>query len=313
MQVLGLKDVIIGVGHLRRQVDFYTTMLGLRIQARGQMPPASCRSLWNIDEPVNMVLLRRNDLPSSLSLRLIPAFDLPARPDFEIRTPGPLGLMFGTEDIVRTYYRLSGSGVEFHHQPVEVGPGGPRRRRYARHLTFGRAYDGEYITLAQPAIGSLKDGTVSPYFGVTEPLELSFVVSDLEPSSRFLKDALGFESLICARRSGESRELAMGLAPGTSFTLETLRDRLSGLRLSLLCFGSHRIQSEIRPPARGINSLRFHCQDLHATLERCVKLGATDAGVPTALEDPVDGKGLGVALMTPLGAQMELWQTLEGA
>lgn len=311
MRDSGLKDVLIGVGHLRRQVDFYTSTLGLRIQARGRLPAATCHALWSIEEEVNMVQLRRNDLPSSLGIRLVPAFDLPARPDFNIDSPGPLGFLFGTEDITRAYYRLSGAGVEFYDSPVAVGPRGPKRRRHSRHLAFGRAYDGEHIALAQPFAGPLKDGTVSPYFGLSEPLEISFVVCDLEPSSRFLQDGLGFESLLCARRSGEARERAMGLLPGTSFTLQTLKDPQTNLRIALLCFGSHRAQTEVRPPSRGISALRFHCEDLPSTLERCLGSGGRDAGTPTLLDDPADGRGLGVSLMSPLGAQIELWQSLQ--
>lgn len=310
MQDSGLKEVVIGVGHLRRQVDFYTQTLGLRIQARGRIAAATSAALWAVDEEIAMVRLRRNDLPSSLALRLVPAFDLPARPDFKIETPGPLGFLFGTEDITRVFYRLSGAGVEFYGSPVEVGPRGPHRRRQTRHLAFGRAYDGEYIALAQPLQGPLLDGSVSPYFGVSEPLEISFVVCDPDAASRFLEEGLGFETVLSARRSGTAREQAMGLAPGTAFTLQTLKDPLSELRVSLLCFGTHGVQTEIRPPARGISALRFHCLDVQQSFERCLRAGGRANGRPLLLDDPADGHGLGVSLMSPLGTQIELWQSL---
>lgn len=313
MQDSGLKEVVIGVGHLRRQVDFYTQSLGLRIQARGRVSAATSAALWSVNEEVSMVRLRRNDLPSSLALRLVPAFDLPARPDFRIDAPGPLGFLFGTDDITRIFYRLSGAGVEFYGSPVAVGPRGPGRRRHTRRLAFGRAYDGEYIGLAQPQHGPLLDGTVSPYFGVSEPLEISFVVCDLESAAHFLHEGLGFENLLRTRRGGRAREQAMGLDPGTAFTLQTLKDPLTDLRVSLLCFGSDGFQADIRPPSRGINALRFHCLDIHRSLERCLKAGGRESGSPTLLDDPADGRGLGVSLMSPLGTQIELWQTLPDA
>jgi len=312
MQISGLKDITIGVGRLRQQVDFYATNLGLRICARGRIPAELCRRLWQVDDDLNMVILGRQDLPDSPQLRLIPAFDLPARPDFDITHTGPLGILYGTVDIRRTYYRLSSAGVEFHAPPVTVQPPGLRGRRHARKLAFGRAFDGEYVVLAQPVHGLLRDGTSSPYFGVTEPLEISIVVPELALSSRFLQQALGFESVLCAQRGGKAREQAMGLAPGSSFNLETLKDGSGRTRLSLLCFGSGHAGVEARPPSRGICALRFECDDLERSSEACVEAGGHLITHPAVIDHPVLGEGRAATLMAPFGVLIELWQQVRG-
>ena len=311
MRISGLQEITIGVGHLRRQVDFYASNLGLRIRNRGMIPAETCRRLWLINEHLNVVVLGRQDLPNSLRLRLIPTFDLPARPDFDITRNGPLGILFGTEDILRAYYRLSGAGVEFHSPPVPVGPKGPRAQRHGRSVAFGRAYDGEYVVLAQPAHGPLKDGTLSPYFGVTEPLEIQLVVSNLDLCSEFLRYGLGFDSLLRAHRDGEARERAMGLATGSAFELETLRDGAGQTRISLLRFRSDPFpQPEARPPTRGICALRFDCLDLEQTTADCQEAGGRIVTQPVTIAHPALGEGRATTLMAPFGVLIELWQSV---
>lgn len=309
MLISGLKDITIGVGHLRQQVDFYSINLGLRILARGQVPADIGRRLWQLDDDVNVVQLGRHDLPNSPRLRLLPTFDLPARPDFDVTRCGPLGILFGTQDILRTYYRLSGAGVEFHSPPTAVGPRGPKGRRHGRSLAFGRAYDGEYIVLAQPTHGPLRDGTCSPYFGVTEPLELMVVVGDIRAGSSFLQEVLGFEPMLRARRAGSAREQAMGLQAGTSFEIETLRDAERGSRISLICFGDGTPTFEARPPQRGICALRFECGDLEACIVACQEQGLGPSS-PIVIDHPVLGEGRATTLMTPFGLWVELWQSV---
>lgn len=292
-------------------MDFYTTHLGMQVSRRGRLDQATCRALWRLDEEVNAVVLARGDQPKSLRVRMIPVFDLPDRPDFDIRQCGPLGLLFGTADIARLHGRLSQAGVEFHNSPVVVGPGGFKGRRFGRSMSFGRAYDGEYLILAQPTQGPLVDGTVSPYFGVTEPLEISFVVPELEPASRFLRRALGFHSMRVTRRAGEARERAMGLPAGTSFNLEILQAQGGSCRVALIHFEPTRPARPLRPPHRGLNSLRFECRHLDAALKACALQGASPLADATEVRD-VDGRAaLAAALaVDSLGILVELWQPL---
>ena len=311
MGISGLKEITIGVGHLRRQVDFYANNLGLRIRTRGMIPAETCQRLWHINEHLNVVVLGRQDLPTSPRLRLIPTFDLPARPDFDVSRNGPLGILFATEDILRAYYRLSGDGVEFHSEPIRVGPRGPRGRRHGRLVAFGRAYDGEYVILAQPTHGPLKDGTVSPYFGVTEPLEAQFVVSDLDTCSQFLQEGLGFSSLLRSKRDGSSREKAMGLPAGSAFELETFRDAAGQSRISLLRFRPEPFQQpEVRPPSRGICALSFDCPDIEQTTADCLAAGGRITTAPAMIAHPALGEGRVATLMAPFGVLVELWQTV---
>jgi len=96
-----LHAVTIGVGHLRRQVAFYGSNLGLRVAAKGRVPAAVSRQAWGLDDDLDVVTLARQDLPQALQVRLMRTSDLAARPDFDLTVPGPVGLAFGARDVRR--------------------------------------------------------------------------------------------------------------------------------------------------------------------------------------------------------------------
>lgn len=299
-----LGAVTLGVGHLRRQVAFYGSNLGLRVVNKGRVPAEVCRQIWEVDEELDVVTVARQDLPDSLQVRLVRTSDLAARPDFDLSVPGPVGLTYATKDIRRLYYRLSGAGVEFHAGPADESDAeeGDRHDRI-----FGRAYDGEYIILESSA-GTTASGTMSPYFGVTEPLEVVLVVSDMEASALFLVEGLGQDPLDQGRIDDESWRRAMGLPPGASFLWRTFGSARGGARLRLLCFADGQNQEPVKPPARGLSSLRFDTEDFDRALGRLRRAGAGVATPRSSVSHAAVGGGWVASLTSPLGICIELWQ-----
>jgi predicted enzyme related to lactoylglutathione lyase len=227
--------------------------------------------------------------------------DLAARPDFDLTVPGPVGLAFGARDVRRIYYRLSGAGVEFHASPGEDDAD-------ADLAVYGRAYDGEYIVLQ-----TQHEGTVSPYFGVTEPLEVVLVVRDMEASANFLVDCLEQELLEQGLVDDEGVRRTMGLSPGTAFHWRTFAAApRSAPRLRLICFGDGQSQQVVNPPSRGLSALRFHVGDLDRSLARAQRAGAQVTVSKTDVAHPAVGTGLMAGLSTPLGVRLELWRPRPG-
>lgn len=301
-----LRAVTIGVGHLRRQVAFYGSNLGLRVVAKGRVPSAVSRQVWGVDDDLDVVTLARQDLPDALQVRLMRTSDLAARPDFDLTVPGPVGLGLGAKDVRRIYYRLSGAGVEFHSAPAEPGDKGPESRSTP---AYGRAYDGEYVILQSFAGDEEAAGTVSPYFGVTEPQEVLVVVRDMEACALFLVDGLGQEPLDQGRVDDEDVRRAMGLPPESAFHWRTFASTAGGLpRLRLVSFGDDQIYESVAPPSRGISSLRFDVDDLDTTLARVERAGGQVAIPKSAVAQAALGAGWTAGLSTPLGVRLELWR-----
>ena len=297
----GIKDIVIGVGHLRQQVAFYSANLGLRVLSKGRLPQQLCRELWGVDETLDTVVMGRTDVPSGVRLRLVRTSDIAARPDFDVTPPGPLGLVFAAEDVTRAYYRLSGDGVEFHSSPVTIEEG-----EVARRAAYGRAYDGEYLVLEQPA----GDGTLSPYFGVTEPRQCQLVVRDLAAASTFFDHVLEQRAIGAEQRKGEAWRQAMGLRTGTRATVEQLASNVDeGAHTTLISYSpSVGPDNEVGPPSRGICALRYDCNALDARLELAQTLGARVISPPRNVESPVLGDGWVATLMPPFGVLIELWE-----
>lgn len=313
-----LRTVTIGVGHLRRQVTFYGSNLGLRVAAKGRVPAAQSRQIWGVDDDLDVVTVARQDLPDALRVRLMRTSDLPARPDFDLTVPGPVGLVLGTKDLRRLYYRLSGAGVEFHLAPGEGSPDhGATEEAEASEPggdaeglpTFGRAYDGEYVVLRERGATTAGDGTVSPYFGVTEPLEVLLVVRDMEAAALFLVDGLAQEPLDQGRVDEDDARRAMGLPPGAAFhwrTFAAAPDRLP--RLRLICFGDGQSQESVAPPSRGLSALAFDVDDLDRVVGRAERSGGRVVVPVCDVSNPALGAGRSVGLSTPLGVRVELWR-----
>lgn len=307
-----LRAVTIGVGHLRRQVAFYGSNLGLRVLAKGRVPSAVSRQVWGVDDDLDVVTVARQDLPDALQVRLMRTSDLAARPDFDLTVPGPVGLALGAKDVRRIYYRLSGAGVEFHSAPGEPDKSAAESRPTP---AFGRAYDGEYVILrsfdgdGDGDRDSPGAGTVSPYFGVTEPLEILLVVRDMEACALFLVDCLEQDPLDQGRVDDEDVRRSMGLPPETAFHWRTFGAASGRLpRLRLVSFGDDQMQETVAPPSRGISSLRFDVDDLDRVLGRAERAGARVVVPKTDVAHPALGAGWAAGLSTPLGVRIELWR-----
>ncbi|MCG8461316.1 MAG: VOC family protein [Holophagales bacterium] len=309
MSVSGIQEIVIGVGHLRQQVGFYGSNFGLRVTSKGRVGAELCRDLWGVDDSLDVVTMGRPDLPEESHLRLIRTSDLPARPDFLSQSAGPLGIVFATGDIRRVYYRLSGTGVEFHSSPLEVNPGADSAPGHPRFTCYGRAYDGEYLILIQGAHERPDRGTLSPFFGVTEPLECLFVVTAMDECCRFMTEVLDHRILLRERRSGATREQAMGLPAGTAFDVVLLGPSWGGGAFTtLLDFGQKAESPGVAPPARGISALRFDVDDCEARCRRARALGAEVVSEPRSVDHPALGRGWVASLFAPFGVLIELWQ-----
>ncbi|MEM1179428.1 MAG: hypothetical protein AAGM22_13845 [Acidobacteriota bacterium] len=310
-----LRDIVIGAGHLRQQVAFYSANLGLRAVAKGRIPPALCSKLWGLDDSLDTVLMGRVDVPDAARLRLLRTSGLAARPDFDVTPPGPLGLVVDAVDPRRTYYRFSGAGVEFHAAPTGTGPDADAADRIGgdaegesteRRVAYGRAYDGEYLVVEGPALR----GTPSPYFGVTEPHGCQIVVRDLAGASTFFDHVLEQRTIGAERRGGHAWETAMGLRPGVTVTAQHLEADGGGFRTTLLAYSpSVGPAMDVQPPARGFCALRFDVNALEARLDLAQSLGARLVSGPTWVEHPALGTGWAASLMPGFGLLIELWQS----
>ncbi|MEM9556225.1 MAG: VOC family protein [Acidobacteriota bacterium] len=306
MSVSAIREITLGVGHLRRQVSFYGSAFGLRVTAKGRVPAAVAEALWRHDDLVDAVVMARLDLPHGTRLRLLRTSGLPARPDFDVSVPGPLGVVWGAGSSRRTYYRLSGAGVEFHAAPATDAEGDDTDT-----TLYGRTVDGEYAVIA-PRSGPDHDprrrGTPSRHFGVTEPIAVSLVTVDPAADASFLERVFGWTRLDAARRDDPAALRAMGLGPELAHEVEWFGvSGDSGALLELVHFGRSGATT-VQPPARGIAALRVDCEALDAVLEAARDAGAQLVGDPFEVDDVALGRGRVATLQPSFGLMIELWE-----
>ena len=119
--------------------------------------------------------------------------------------------------------RVASLGVRFLSPPLRLTPGSVGPTGPVRWETFGQAPDGELVVLIERLNAGQPYGAISDSIGTSAPLHASFVVTDLDACSRFMKELLLHETLIRDRGEGELFEQVMGTPPGTRFRFEMLQ------------------------------------------------------------------------------------------
>jgi catechol 2,3-dioxygenase-like lactoylglutathione lyase family enzyme len=231
-----------------------------------------------------------------------------------IEVPGPLGIGFTTLGVSGVHARLERFEVQFVSPPIlltpmraarpEGAPAGPQRFE-----TFGRTVDGDFIVLIE------RVGADTPYgtFGTdcSEPLHASFIVTNLDACTHFMRDVLEHEILLADTCAGPPFDTLLGRPADVSFrfAMPHRPDWPTGRTVFMEFEKRPEPMAHIPALARGICRLRYDTTDLHATLARVPGGGGSLVRGPASIDDPVLGQGLVAMVRSPFGVLIELWQT----
>ncbi len=315
MSVSSLREITVGVRDLYTRTSQFEIGCGLVVLSSGRLAPPTASRLFDTHVPPGAAVMGRPDVDGSPRIRLVEADDLaPARPS-GIRPPGPLGIGFTTLGIWGGYARLERSGVQFISPPLLLTPmkssppeGSPRGPQ--RFESFGQAIDGDFIVL----IERLNEETPYGTFGVdcSEPLHVSFVVTNMDACTHFMRDVLQHETLLADTCSGPPFDTLLGMSPDVSFRFVMMhRSGWPTGRCVFMEFENRPQPMEQVPTlARGLCRLRYDTTDLHGTLARVPGGGGSLVRGPASVDDPVLGRGLVAMVRAPFGVLIELWQVL---
>jgi predicted enzyme related to lactoylglutathione lyase len=182
-----------------------------------------------------------------------------------------------------------------------------------RYEAFGQAADSEYIVLIERLNVPTPYGVISDEFAISEPLHCSHSVSDLEACSRFMQDVLDHERIFREECEGELFERLMGLPGGTRLRFEMLHhpDFPTGRSIFIEFEGARKAQAPIAPPHRGVNALRYDCDDLDGLIPRIEPAGGAVVRGPMKLESELLGRGRVATVRPPFGVLLEIWEPEE--
>jgi catechol 2,3-dioxygenase-like lactoylglutathione lyase family enzyme len=314
MSVSSLREITIGVSSLRDRVMQFETGCGLSVLASGALAPITASRLFENPAVPNVAVMGRADVAGSPRIRLVEMGEgKPARVG-GIAGPGPLGVGFTTLPVHDVYSRLERLGVQFLSPPVlltpkeEAGPKGtpPRPQRFE---AFGRTADGDFIVLIERFNAQTSYGT----FGsdCSEPLHVSFVVTNLDASLHFMSDVLEHETLLAEQCSGPPFDRLLGMESDVSFRFAMLHRAgwPTGRTLFIEFEKKPQPMTQIPSLARGVCRLRYDTTDMHATLARVPGGGGSLVRGPASVDDPVLGQGLVALIRSPFGVVIELWET----
>lgn len=303
------REVCVGVGDIeaRRTLGL---ALGLKVLAEGRLSAETSHRLLGSPGSRRALILGRDDVPDAPRIRVFETaeglYRATALPD----QPGPLGLGFSVRGIARVQARLADLGVAFLSEPLELpatpGETGSLRRRTQ---SLGRTVDGDFITLFERPTDAARYGAPGA-LDVSEPLDLSYVVTDLDAATHFMVDVLGHEELAAGELAGRPFEDLLRLKAGTRFRFSIYRrPGFATGRLIFVQFEESRTPMPVVPTgARGINALRFDCEDLHDTLTRVPGGGGTLVRGPATIDDPILGPRVVASIRAPFGLLLEFWQ-----
>ena len=141
-------------------------------------------------------------------------------------------------------------------------------------------------------------------------VSIEAVVVDLEGARRFMASALDHTMIFREECAAPEIELLMGIPGGTSFCFEMLAhpEYATGRIIFIEYQDQHGSPSFAAPPQRGIQALRYDCDDLDGLLERVGRTGAELVREPVSVDSPALGRGRVAGVRSPIGTLLELWQ-----
>ena len=312
MPVTALREITVGVRDLPARTAIFETGCGLKVIRTGPVTSIVASRLFDTHTAPKAAVMGRPDVDGSPRIRLIEAPDgSPAR-SLGPGSPGPLGIGFTTAGMRDVHARLERSGVRFISPPLLLAPAttttgappGPRR-----HETFGRAPDGDYIVLIERLGAAMPYGTLTT--DCSEPLHASFVVTNLDACSHFMREVLEHEILLEDACSGPPFAELLGMPEGLSFRFVMSHHPGFATGRTVFMEFQKRLEPMAQTPglAPGICRLRYDTTDLHSTLSRVPGGGGSLVRGPASVDDPVLGQGLVAMVRSPFGVLIELWQT----
>ena len=292
MAVSSLREITLGVSNLMERTRQFEGGCGLQILTRGLPTSITAGRLFDLHLAPQVVLLSRPDVPGSPRLRLVEVVNGEAARTQGLRTPGPLGVGFTARRVAEAQARLQTLAVDF----ASLPPG------------FGRAEDGDVFVLSE---GAGPSAAPEPGLDCSPPLHASFVVTNLDASLHFMRDALEQNALSTDRGSGPPFDaLGVAAADGAFNFAVVSHPGPAGGRVAFMEFERRPAPMAQTPGlSRGLCRLRYDTTDLHATLERLPGGGGTLVRGPASVDDPVLGRGLVAMVRAPFGVLIELWQT----
>ena len=314
MAVSSLREITVGVLDLSARATLFEAGCGLAVIRTGRLSSIAASRLFDTHLTPSATVMGRPDVPESPRIRLVEAPEAPPARPRGLGTPGPLGIGFTTIGIHDVHARVERLGVQFVSPPLLLtpvsvalpagGPPGPRR-----YEAFGRTTDGDFIVLIE------RVGAETPYGNFatdcSEPLHVSFIVTNLDACAHFMSEVLEHEILFEETCSGPPFDVLLGMPKDVSFRFAMPhRPGFATGRTVFLQFQKKPdAMSQTPGLAPGICRLRYDTTDLHATLSRVPGGGGSLVRGPASIDDPVLGQGLVAMVRSPFGVLVELWQT----
>lgn len=314
MSVTALREVTIGVSNLAERSRLFEADCGLSIVRSGLTTSMTASRLFDTHIPPTAAILERTDVPQSPRLRLVAVTDQEPARQSGLKTPGPLGVGFTTRGIAEVHARVERSGVRFVSPPLLLTPMSLARPENAppgpqRFEAFGRAVDGDFIVLIERLHAETPYGTFKA--DCSEPLHASFIVTNLDACTHFMREVLEHEILLADTCSGAPFDALLGMPGDVSFRFAM--PHRPGYPTGRCVFMEFEKRPHPMPQtpglSRGICRLRYDCADLHDVLARVPGGGGSLVRGPASIDDPVLGRGLVAMVRSPFGVLIELWQT----
>lgn len=301
-----------GVRDLPARIAIFESGCGLEVIRTGPVTSIVASRLFDTHTAPKAAVMGRPDVPGSPRIRLIEAPDGPPARPRGAGSPGPLGIGFTSAGIRDVHARLERSGVRFVSPPL-LTPGTPATgaspvpRRYE---AFGRAPDGDYIVLMERLGASAPYGTLTT--DCSEPLHASFIVTNLDACSYFMREVLEHRILLEDTCSGPPFAELLGIPGDVSFRFVMPHHPDFATGRTVFMEFEKRLEPMAQTPGltAGVCRLRYDTNDLHATLSRVPGGGGSLVRGPASIDDPVLGQGLVAMVRSPFGVVIELWQTL---
>lgn len=311
----GITAAVIGTADVGRAVDFYCQHLGWEVADKGVVPAATTEALWGpgLGDIEATALCAAGADTGRIHLVEVSTPVAPVERPHNLDY-GLIGIDMYARDIAAAHETMRRDGVEWLRAPstYDVPLGGKNVQ-----VTQGvcPAPDGTMVVFVQPlAVRDTAAWSVDPDRPYTELTSVVCHVPDPDAEIRLWgPDGLGLSIWYDVTFSAAGFDAVADLPPGTPMRLAFLAGPRT-TRIEVTCAEiPHRVDR--RPTQRPGRSLghsgwSVRTRDLDAALARAAAAGATRHGDVVHTSNPLHGDARVVAIDTPNGIAVDLWEPL---